>query len=157
VVCLALALKEPLSNFLRVVSMPGLASFCGIVEITNIVPPEHLKGAHLAYVFKFLRPQDKFYERGDDEIKKIFLGDLERLLVNFNLEDVLWGKVHRARFADPIFRLNYTSSMPKIQGPWRGLYLLGYFNALPVGDINGIIKTVRSGSTFVQRFLEQGD
>lgn len=157
VICLALGLKERLSNFLRVVTMPGLASFGGIVEITNIVPPEHLKGAHLAYVFKFLHPQDRMYERGDDEIKKIFLGDLKRLLVNFNPEDVLWARVHRARFADPIFRLNYTSKMPKIQGPWRGLYLLGYFNALPVGDINQIIKTAKSGSTLVQRFLEQGN
>ena len=154
-ICLALGLKESLSNFLRVVSMPGLSSFNGWVEITNIVPPEHLRGAHLVYVFKFLHPQDRFYKKSDQEIKKIFLEDLKRLMANFHPEDVLWARVHRTRFADPIFRLNYTSKMPKIQGPCRGLYLAGYFNALPVGDINHIIERAGSVSTLVVRFLKQ--
>ena len=154
-ICLALGLKESLSNFLRVVSMPGLSSFNGWVEITNIVAPEYLKGAHLVYVFKFLRPQEEFYDRGDEEIKRIFLGDLERLIVNFNPEDVLWARVHRTEFADPIFRLNYSSRMPQIQGPCRGLYLLGLFNVLPMGDINNIIGGARNLSELAEGFLEQ--
>jgi len=58
----------------------------------------------------------------DDEIKKAYLGIVKKYFPNVKIK---WAKVVRAKYAEPIYDINYHKYMPKYKTEVQGLYFAG--------------------------------
>ena len=156
VICACLCLKKPLTNIVRLVCRPDIASFNGIVEHTNIVSPKYYNNQSIIYLFRFLNAGEKMWRFSDSEILENFLRDMRRLLPKFEDNSLIWSRIQRNSFADPIYDLNYTKKIPGIHSPVEGLSLVELSQALPVSDYNNIIRLCIKASKAIGSDLRSG-
>ncbi len=105
--------------------------FTGIIEHTNLLDPADYGGSHLVYVGKYLDWDHPFVAMTDAEIRAELVPKLR--LVNPAFDDTwietMW--VFRARAAQPIVTLDYSSKVPPHRTPIRGLYVANMSQIYP--------------------------
>lgn len=105
--------------------------FTGIIEHTNLLDPADYGGSHLVYVGKYLDWDHPFIALSDDEVRAELVPKLR--LVNPAFDDRwierMW--VFRARAAQPIVTLEYSSNVPPHRTPIPGLYVANMSQIYP--------------------------
>lgn len=105
--------------------------FTGIIEHTNLLDPADYGGSHLVYVGKYLDWDHPFVSMTDEEVRTELVPKLR--LVNPAFEDSwiehMW--VFRARAAQPIVTLEYSSKIPPHRTPIPGLYVANMSQIYP--------------------------
>ena len=122
-ICLVLELKKSLSStYWLNVNDPNFP-FVGVIEHTNFEGSENYDGRHIVYLSKYLPTSDKlynldvnsFYDYAEPYLKKMFPDYDHSWLINKNL----W----KARYSQPIVVKNYSSIIPEMKTPYKGLYI----------------------------------
>lgn len=105
--------------------------FGGVIEHTNFVSPTEYDGQHLAYVFNYLSPSDPMARLSKEEIEALYIDGLQKIFPNFNRECVKDTVLSKARFATPIYTLDYPTLMPSHETPIPNLYLANTAQVYP--------------------------
>jgi protoporphyrinogen oxidase len=113
VVCVLLALKEKLSPYYWIPVVDPGVSFAGIVETTNLIRREDLRGINLVYLVNYVPREDPLFSAAEGQLIAESISMLENLFPHFDASQVLEGHVHRAAFVEPVWALNYSSHMPR--------------------------------------------
>jgi protoporphyrinogen oxidase len=121
-ICTILSMEEPLSPVYWLnVADPGY-SFGGVIEQTRLIPPEEYGGRHLAYLSRYVRHDHPLWSKGDEELLRQQLGELERLFGRGVRPIVNDHWIFRGRFAAPTTGLKFSRLVPSFDAPVPGLY-----------------------------------
>jgi protoporphyrinogen oxidase len=97
--------------------------FTGVIETTAYIDPQYVGGHHLVYLPKYTAPGSPWQQKTDEEIKNIWLENLQSMFPDFDPASIQYFLIHRERFVEPLHKLNETDAIPGIQTPIRNLYL----------------------------------
>ncbi len=97
--------------------------FTGVIETTSYIDPQYVGGHHLVYLPKYTAPGSPWQQKSDDEIKSIWLENLQSMFPDFDTKSIQYFLIHRERFVEPLHKLNETDAIPEIKTPIQNLYL----------------------------------
>lgn len=97
--------------------------FTGVIETTSYIDPQYVGGHHLVYLPKYTAPGSPWQQKTDDEIKNIWLENLQSMFPDFDTKSIQYFLIHRERFVEPLHKLNETDAIPEIKTPIQNLFL----------------------------------
>jgi len=130
-VCLVMRLDRSLSDaYWLNVGDPSIP-FTGVIEHTNMQRPETYGGAHLAYLSRYLDPEDPYYRMSADELLDAYLPHLQRMFKGFERSWVLEAWAWRERYTQPVIGLHYSELKPPFRTPVDHLWLSSMAQVYP--------------------------
>jgi protoporphyrinogen oxidase len=123
IICPMLVLARPLTDYWTLNITDESIPFTGVIETTAYIDPAYVGGHHLAYLPKYTAPGSSLQKASDEEIKNIWLDNLERMLPSFQREAVRYFLVNRTPYVEPLHGLNEMAQIPAVQTPITNLYL----------------------------------
>ena len=157
-----LVLDRPLTGYWTLNITDDKVPFTGVIETTTYIDPKYVGGHHLVYLPKYTAPGSSWQKMDDDEIREIWLKNIEEMFPEFDRGWIRYFLVHRERFVEPLHRVNQTYLIPEIKTPVENLYLATtaqIYPALTNGEsvskyarqvANSIVQEKYSVSTSVQ-------
>ena len=97
--------------------------FTGVIETTAYIDPKYVGGYHLVYLPKYTAPGSSWQQKTDEEIRKIWLENLQAMFPKFDTKSIRYFLIHRERYVEPLHGLNETDSVPAVRTPIDNLYL----------------------------------
>lgn len=132
-----LVLDRPLTGCWTVNITDDRYPFTGVIETTAFIDPKYVNGYHLVYLPKYTAPGSQWQQKSDEEIKQIWLENLQAMFPDFDTSSVRYFLIHRERYVEPLHGLNETDSIPPIKTPVESLFLattLQIYPALTNGE-----------------------
>ena len=115
--CVLLELDRRFSPFYWTnVADPDLP-FVGLIEQTNLIPPERYGGRHFLYVANYLEPGDPLLGLGYDDLLAAYEPGLRRVNPDFATGWVRQRWVFREPAAQPVVTVGYENRIPPL---WTG-------------------------------------
>jgi len=111
VVCGVFLTRKPLSRWYWVPVVDSGATCQGIVEMSNLLPPERTQGLHLAYLVNYTHRTSEFFRRSDEDLLAAYRRDLATLFPKA-ADTVVEQYLFRAPFVEPLWPLGYTRLRP---------------------------------------------
>jgi protoporphyrinogen oxidase len=157
IVCPLLVLDKPLTGYWTLNIADTRFPFTGVIETTSYIDPKYVGGHHLVYLPKYTAPGSPLLQASDDEVKALWLENLQRMLPDFDRSSVRYFLVHRERYVEPLHGLNRAHEIPEIETPVTGLFLATtaqIYPALTNGE--SVARHARLAAEQVQAFLPAG-
>ncbi len=123
VICPLLVLDRPLTGFWTLNITDDHIPFTGLIETTTYINPQYVGGHHLVYLPKYTAPGSHWQQMSDDEIREIWLQNLETMFPHFDRSWIRYFLVNRTRYVEPLHELNSAHLIPEIRTPVKNLYL----------------------------------
>jgi len=124
IVCASVVLDEPLGPYYVTNLTDAWVPFSAVIDMSSVVDRAEWNGRALAYLPKYVRPDDPLFEASDADIEDTFLGALERMYPGFSRARVHAFRVSRVRTVFPIATLGYSKSLPPIATSVPGVFTL---------------------------------
>lgn len=105
--------------------------FLAVVEHTNLVSKKHYAKNTLLYVGNYLEATHPYFKKTPQSLLKEFSPYLKKINPEFSKSWVRKMWVSKTPFAQPIIPLNYSSKIPSIKTPVKGLYLANIQQVYP--------------------------
>lgn len=153
IVCASVLLKRSLSPF-YVTNIIEETPFTGIIEMSALVDKAEFGGNALVYLPKYVAPDDKLFEKTDDEIKEDFLNALDKMYPDFTRSDVLAFRISRVRQVFPLPVLNYSKRIPAQKSSIPGVFIVNSSHIVN-GTLN-VNETVQLAENFFKDFWTEG-
>ncbi|RME97360.1 MAG: hypothetical protein D6768_19825, partial [Chloroflexi bacterium] len=87
------------------------------------IDPQAVGGHHLIYLPKYTAPGSPWQNMPDEQIKAVWLKNLEKMFPDFNRDWIRECVVSRAKYVEPLHPLNSMHLIPAIDTPVGGLFL----------------------------------
>jgi protoporphyrinogen oxidase len=123
IICPLLVLDRSLTGYWTLNITDDKIPFTGVIETTTYINPQYVGGHHLIYLPKYTAPGSSWQQMSDDEIREIWLQNLEKMFPHFQRSWIRYFVVHRERYVEPLHGLNSTHLIPEIKTPIDNLYL----------------------------------
>jgi protoporphyrinogen oxidase len=123
IICPILVLDRPLTGYWTLNLTDDNIPFTGVIETTSYIDPQFVGGHHLVYLPKYITPNSPLQKMTDEEIKVIWLNQLEAMFPQFDRKWIRYFTVQRARYVEPLHPLNGTHLIPSLDAPINNLYL----------------------------------
>jgi protoporphyrinogen oxidase len=118
-----LVLDRPLTGCWTVNITDDRYPFTGVIETTAYIDPQYVGGYHLVYLPKYTAPGSPWQKKTDDEIKNIWLENLQAMFPDFDTSSVRYFLIHRERYVEPLHGLNEADLVPEVKTPVANLFL----------------------------------
>lgn len=118
-----LVLDRPLTGNWTVNITDDRYPFTGVIETTAYIDPKYAGGYHLVYLPKYTAPGSDWQKKSDDEIKQIWLENLQAMFPSFDADSVRYFLIHRERYVEPLHGLNEMGLIPSVKTPIGNLFL----------------------------------
>ena len=105
--------------------------FVGIIEHTNLMPPDNYGGRHIVYLSRYTDPTDPLYGLGKQELLDHSIPAIQRLFPAFRAETIVASHLWKARYAQPVVTGSYSSGIPSMRSPLNGLYVASMAQIYP--------------------------
>ena len=109
----------------------GGVPFLALVEHTNFMDRAHYGGDHLIYCGDYVTPDHRYFSMSQAELQDLFVGVLDRFNPDFRPDWVRKTWLFRARYAQPVPRLNHSEAVPDLRTPLPGLYFASMSQVYP--------------------------
>lgn len=123
VLCPLLILKKRLLPYYVLNITDESIPFTAVVETTNLIDPQHVKGYHLVYLPKYLAPDNDMANWPDDKVKTEWMRHFKRMFPAFDERDIVEFIVQKARYVEPIRPMGTRDDIPTIKSPVDRLYM----------------------------------
>jgi protoporphyrinogen oxidase len=127
--------------------------FIGVIEQTNLVPPERYGGRHFTYVANYLPAGHELLGRSLDELLDVYEPGLRKVQPRFDRSWIRQAWLHREPAGQPVVLPNYRDRMPPYDTGVRGLYLANTTQVYP--DDRGTNYAIREAEEVVAALLRQ--
>jgi protoporphyrinogen oxidase len=104
-------LRRPLTPYYWLPIMESGATSQGIVETSNLVPPERTGGLHVVYLLNYVHRTSELFRRPDAEVLALYRRDLLALYPGVE-KDIEAQYLFRAPFVEPIWPLGFRAKRP---------------------------------------------
>ncbi|HKQ57665.1 MAG TPA: FAD-dependent oxidoreductase [Candidatus Eisenbacteria bacterium] len=144
VVCGVFLLQKPLSRWYWLPIVDSGVHCQGIVEMSNLTPPERTHGLHLAYLVNYAHRNSDIYKRSNAETVHLYKNDL-RVLFPEAARTIVDAWAFRTPFVEPIWPLGYRRRRPPTSVIPGRLYLACTAQVYPqVNSWNSCCEVVES-------------
>lgn len=109
----------------------GGVPFLALVEHTNYIDRSHYGGDHIIYCGDYVTPDHPYLTMSQEDLEKLFVGVLHRFNPDFRPEWVRKSWLFRARYAQPVPKLNHSRAVPDLRTPLAGLYFASMSQVYP--------------------------
>jgi protoporphyrinogen oxidase len=150
--CLVLELDRPFSPFYWTNVADPRLPFIGLIEHTNLVPPERYGGRRFLYVANYVERDDPLLGLGADELLDRYLDGLREVRPDFDRGWVRDLRVYREPDAQPVVTPGYRDRMPALRTPVAGLVLANTTQIYP--EDRGTNYSVRLGGQAAATLLD---
>lgn len=123
VLCPLLILKKQLVPYYVVNITDESIPFTAVVETTNLIDPKYVKGYHLAYLPKYIAPDNEMATWPDDKVKAEWMKHFKKMFPDFNESDIVEFIVQKAKYVEPIRPMGTRDEIPTIKTPVERLYM----------------------------------
>jgi protoporphyrinogen oxidase len=138
--CLLLELEERFSPFYWTNIGDDAVPFVGLIEHTNLIPPERYGGRRFLYVANYLPAGHELLSLDADALFARYEPSLRRINPAFR---VLRSWLHREPAAQPIVTVGYRHRIPPLRTPVPGVFLANTTQVYP--EDRGTNYAVRLG------------
>ncbi len=118
-----LVLDRPLTGCWTLNITDDRFPFTGVIETTAYIDPKYVGGHHLVYLPKYTAPGSPWQQKSDEEIRSIWLENLQAMFPDFDPSHIRYFLVHRERYVEPLHGLNGTDAIPAVKTPIENLFL----------------------------------
>jgi len=125
--------------------------FIGLIEQTNLVPPEHYGGRRFLYVANYLPRDHELLGLDMDELLTVYEPGLRKVNPAFSRDWIRQRWLFREPAAQPVVLPNHRDRMPPYATPVPGLYLANTTQVYP--DDRGTNYAVREADEVVGELL----
>jgi protoporphyrinogen oxidase len=133
IVCEAVLLRRSLTPYYILNLTDRALPFTGIIETSNLAGKDEFKGNALVYVPRFRDQTSDIWTRTDDDIHSETIDGLRHVVPELREEDVIQWRVHRARYVQPVHRVNSGNGLPPVQlAPGLGYMSAAQIHPWPV-------------------------
>lgn len=150
ILCASVLLDRPLGGYYVLNLLDEGLPFTGVIEMSTLVPPHHLRGYHLAYLPKYVPVDDPAFSQPDAYIEKQFKEGLFQIFPDLKESNILAFRVSKVRYVCPLSTLAYSERVPPMETSVQGLYLLNSAHILN-GTLN-VNETVQLADNAAKRF-----
>jgi protoporphyrinogen oxidase len=126
-VCPALVLDRPLSDYWTLNLTDPSSPFSSIIEMAHPDRPDH----HIVYLPKYTAPENDWMGVPDEAIQDAWLMRLRQIYPSLKAEHIRHFIVSRSRYVDPLHFLNAAERIPSVVTPYKGLYLANTSQVYP--------------------------
>ncbi len=133
-VVLCVRLKQPLSpqgyywyNLPKSEGYPFLA----LVEHTNFVPKERYNGETIVYAGDYLPRGHEYFSLSTEDLLDRLIPGFRKINPNFDKSQIIGASKFAADYAQPVPFVNHSKSIPAMQTPLKGLYLISMSQIYP--------------------------
>ena len=151
-VLVILVLDRPLSHVYWLNVADRSVPFVGVIEQTNLIPPEHYGGKHIVYLSNYLSSSHRLYKLDHQELLKEYLPHLRKINPDFDESWIETSYHHRVDAAQPIIGTNYSSRLPDHRTLFEGVYLANTTQVYP--EDRGTNYSVRMGRRVARMAME---
>jgi protoporphyrinogen oxidase len=123
IICPIMVLDRPLSGYWTLNLTDDSIPFTGVIETTTYIDPQYVGGHHLVYLPKYIAPDSPMQKMTDEEIKVVWLNQIESMFPQFDRNWIRYFLVQRARYVEPLHPLNGMDIIPAVRTPIKKLYL----------------------------------
>ena len=152
-VCLVVSLDRSLSDTYWLNIGDPTIPFTGLIEHTNMQRPERYGGAHLAYLSRYLAPEDPHYRMSAEELLAAYMPHLIKMFKGFHPSWVKGQWAWRARYAQPVIGLRYSRIRPPFQTPIANLWLSCMAQVYP--QDRGMNYAIVFGKRVVEEMMQE--
>ncbi|MFO7697321.1 MAG: FAD-dependent oxidoreductase [Anaerolineae bacterium] len=150
-VCLVMQLDRSLSDTYWLNVGDPTIPFTGVIEHTNFQRSEDYGGARLAYLSRYLDPDDPYYAMDADALLAAYEPHLARMFRGFDRSWVQRAWAWRERYTQPVITRGYSRLKPPYRTPVDGLWLSCMAQVYP--EDRGMNYAVASGQRVAQEML----
>jgi protoporphyrinogen oxidase len=129
--CILLKLEKPLSPYFWINTNAADNPLCGLIEYTNLHPPEDFGGYSFVYSPLYVSSTTAEYRRPDEEVLNETLDGISAVRPEFDRSSVVDYRVFRAPFAQPVCPVGFTKRLAPIQTPVANLVAADTTHLLP--------------------------
>ncbi len=122
-VCLVMKLRRSLSSTYWLNIADPAIPFVAVIEHTNMQRPEEYGGRHLAYLSRYMDPQDRYYRLSAEELFAEYLPYLKRMFPEFDPAWVEEKWAWREPYTQPVIVKHYSQLRPDFKTPVERLWL----------------------------------
>ena len=123
IICPIMVLDRPLTGYWTLNLTDDSIPFTGVIETTSYIDPQYVGGHHLVYLPKYTAPDSPLQKMTDEEVKVIWLNQLQLMFPQFDRSWIRYFLVQRARYVEPLHPLNGMDIIPPVHTPIKNLYL----------------------------------
>jgi protoporphyrinogen oxidase len=150
--CLLLELDRRFSPFYWTNIGDDSLPFVGLIEHTNLVPPERYGGRRFLYVANYLPRGHPLLARDADGLLADYMSGLRAVNPEFERAWIRNRWLHREPAAQPIVTVGYRELIPAMKTPVRGLVLANTTQIFP--EDRGTNYAVREGEEAARAMLD---
>ena len=151
-VLMILVLDRPLTDIYWLNIADRSMPFVGVIEQTNFVDPSLYGGNHLVYLTNYPSRSNPLYQMSGEDLLEEFVPHLRRVNPSFDPSWILEYHHHKVDAAQPIIGVNYSSRVPDVRTPIKGLYLANTTQIYP--EDRGTNYSVRLGKEVAEAVLK---
>ena len=153
VICLAVLLDKPISQFYITNITDTRFPFTGVIEMSALVDKKYLGGQSLVYLPKYVTSDDPLFNKSDEEIKTYFLDNFKKMYPWLTDDNIKFAGVARAKHVITVAKLNYSEALPGIKTSMPGVSIINTSH-IKDGTLN-VNETVRVAETKLEEILTQ--
>lgn len=150
--CPVLVLDRSLSEYYWTNVGDPAMPFGGVIEHTNYIPRERYGGHHVIYLSNYVLPDDPKWRMRDEDLWKIYLPALEKMMPALKEAQILEQHLFRAEYAQPIIPQRYSEALPAIRTGIGSFYSASMAQIYP--EDRGQNYAVRMGRQAAEMILE---
>ena len=129
--------------------------FIGVIEQTNLVPPERYQGRRFTYIANYLPDGHELLDKSMEELLDIYEPGIKKVSPGFDRSWIKGSWLHKEPAGQPVVLPNYRDRMPSYETGVKGLYLANTTQVYP--DDRGTNYAIREAEEVVASLLrEQG-
>jgi len=153
VICLAVLLDKPVSQFYITNITDTRFPFTGVIEMSALVDKKYLGGKSLVYLPKYVTSDDPLFNQPDDELRNYFLDNFKKMYPWLTDDNIKFAGVARAKHVITVAKLNYSEVLPGIKTSLPGVSIINTSH-IKDGTLN-VNETVRVAETKLEEILTQ--
>ncbi len=128
--CIVLRMKKSLSPYFWINVNDDLP-VCGLIEYTNLNPPEAFRGETLVYSPLYVPAAHPRYRSPEEEVLRETLESMGRIVLGFDRTTVIDYRVFREPHAQPVCPVRFTSRLAPLRTPIQNLVAADTTHLLP--------------------------
>ena len=129
--CIILKLSTRLTPYFWINVNDSNHAVCGLIELTNLHPPEAVGGYHIVYSPLYARADSPEYRKPSEEIFADTIKIMAAVSPGFDPSHVLDYHVFRAPYAQPVCPVGFTQKLAPLQTPAANLVAADTTHLLP--------------------------
>jgi len=153
VICVAVLMDKPISDFYITNITDARFPFTGIIEMTALVNKAYLDGHTLIYLPKYVSTEDPLFKQSDEEIRDYFISNFKNMYPLITDDNIKFAGVARAKHVITVAKLNYSETLPGIRTSVPNVYIVNTSHIID-GTLN-VNETVRVAETKLEEILKQ--